>query len=281
GPRRYARATCATGRARTGRCRGTASRSHSCRYAATRPPRRRAGSGPQWRIGLAWCHGRLSHTRQHARSRSMAGSSGCAACNARIVARNGGESMEISGRSVLVTGGAHRVGRALSVALADAGMRVAINYNAASAEADALVRELSARGHDCRGYKADLTQPEAPRSLVESVTRDFGGLDVLINSAAVMRRTPVDDVTVAEWDSMFALNLRAPFFLAQAARPHLRSAKGCIVNLADLAAFETWPEYIPHGISKAGVVQMTRALAHAFAPDVRVNAIAPGAVLLP
>lgn len=189
--------------------------------------------------------------------------------------------MEISGRSVLVTGGAHRVGRALSVALADAGMRVAINYNAASAEADALVRELSAKGHDCRGYQADLTQPDAPRSLVESVTRDFGGLDVLINSAAVMRRTPVDDVTVAEWDSMFALNLRAPFFLAQAARPHLRSARGCIVNLADLAAFETWPEYIPHGISKAGVVQMTRALARAFAPDVRVNAIAPGAVLLP
>jgi len=189
--------------------------------------------------------------------------------------------MEISGRIALVTGGAHRVGRALSVALARAGMRVAINYNSASAEADALVRELSADGHDCRAYEADLTQPDAPQSLVESVTRDFGGLDVLVNSAAVMRRTPVDDITVAEWDSMFALNLRAPFFLAQAARPYLRNAKGCIVNLADLAAFETWPEYIPHGISKAGVVQMTRALARAFAPDVRVNAIAPGAVLLP
>jgi pteridine reductase len=189
--------------------------------------------------------------------------------------------MEISGRIALVTGGAHRVGRALSVALASAGMRVAINYNSASTEADALVHELSASGHDCRAYKGDLTQPDAPRLLVETVVRDFGGLDVLVNSAAVMRRTPVDDVTVAEWDSMFALNLRAPFFLAQAARPYLRGANGCVVNLADLAAFETWPEYIPHGITKAGIVQMTRALARAFAPEVRVNAIAPGAVLLP
>lgn len=189
--------------------------------------------------------------------------------------------MEISGRIAIVTGGAHRVGRALSTALADAGMRVAINYYSAKAEADALVRDLRAGGHECRAYRGDLTDPDAPASLIDAVTRDFGGLDVLINSAAVMHRTPADDVSVAEWDSMFALNLRAPFFLAQAARPHLQSVKGCIVNLADLAAFETWPEYIPHGITKAGVVQMTRALAHAFAPDVRVNAIAPGAVLLP
>ncbi|HEY5087599.1 MAG TPA: SDR family oxidoreductase [Gemmatimonadaceae bacterium] len=189
--------------------------------------------------------------------------------------------MEISGRIALVTGGAHRVGRAITTALADAGMRVAINYNSAASEADALVADLSKRGHECRSYKADLTQQDSPRSIVDAVARDFGGLDVLVNSAAVMQRTPVDDVSVTEWDAMFALNLRAPFFLAQAARPWLRAAKGSIVNLADLAAFETWPEYIPHGISKAGVVQMTRALAHAFAPDIRVNAIAPGAVLLP
>lgn len=160
-------------------------------------------------------------------------------------------------------------------------MRVAINYNSASTEADQLVRELSALGHECRAYAGDLTRPETAGSLIDSVVHDFGGLDVLVNSAAVMRRTPVDEVTVEEWDAIFALNLRAPFFLAQAARPYLRSSGGCVVNLADLAAFETWPEYIPHGISKAGIVQMTRALARAFAPDVRVNAIAPGAVLLP
>jgi pteridine reductase len=189
--------------------------------------------------------------------------------------------MELAGRTALVTGGAHRVGRALSTALAEAGMRVAIHYNSASAEADALERELAARGSECRTYQADLTRPEAPASLIAAVTGDFGGLDVLVNSAAVMLRTPVDTVTPDEWDAMFALNLRAPFFVSQAARAALQAAHGCIVNLADLAAFETWPEYIPHGISKAAVVQMTRALARAFAPDVRVNAIAPGAVLLP
>ena len=189
--------------------------------------------------------------------------------------------MELRGRVALVTGGAHRVGRALSTALAHAGMRVAINYHSASAEADALVAQLAAEGHEMRAYQGDLTQAEAPASLVAAVTSDFGGLDVLVNSAAVMLLTPVDEITVAKWDSIFALNLRAPFFMSQAAHPWLRKVNGSIVNLADLAAFETWPDYIPHGISKAGIVQMTRAMARAFAPEVRVNAIAPGAVLLP
>lgn len=189
--------------------------------------------------------------------------------------------METTGRVALVTGGAHRVGRALSTALANAGMRLAIDYKSSSAEADSLVRELTAAGRECRAYQYDLTRPDSPASIIADVTRDFGGIDVLVNSAAVMRRTPMDDVTVNEWDEIFALNLRAPFFLSQAAHPWLKKAHGCIVNLADLAAYETWPEYIPHGISKAGIVQMTRAMARVFAPEVRVNAIAPGAVLLP
>ena len=189
--------------------------------------------------------------------------------------------MDLNGRVALVTGGAHRVGRALSTALAGAGMRVAIDYHASKTEATSLVTELTAAGHECRAYQCDLAQPDSPSSLIARVTRDFGRLDVLVNSAAIMQRTPVDEVTVQQWDAMFALNLRAPFFLSQAAHPWLSKAHGCIVNLADLAAFETWPDYIPHGISKAGIVQMTRAMARVFAPDVRVNAIAPGAVLLP
>lgn len=189
--------------------------------------------------------------------------------------------MELAGRIALVTGGAHRVGAALTTALANAGMRVAINYNSSSVEADALVRGLSAAGHEARAYRSDLTRADSPASLIAAVARDFGGVDVLVNSAAIMQRTPLDAVSTEQWDAIFALNLRAPFFLAQAAAPWLRAARGCIVNLADLAAFETWPEYVPHGISKAGVVQMTRALARSLAPEVRVNAIAPGAVLLP
>lgn len=109
----------------------------------------------------------------------------------------------------------------------------------------------------------------------------FGGLDVLVNSAAVMLRMPFGDTTEEDWEKVMTLNLRAPFFLSQAAAPRLRDARGVIVNIADLAAFETWPAYIPHGISKSGIVHLTRSLARVLAPDVRVAAIAPGTVLLP
>jgi pteridine reductase len=189
--------------------------------------------------------------------------------------------MELAGRVALVTGGAHRVGAALTRALAQAGMRVAFSYHSASSEADALVAELHAAGMHGIAFASELTRPGAPARLVADVVAHFGQLDLLVNSAAVMMRTPVDEVTVDQWDAMFALNLRAPFFLAQAAHPWLARTRGAIVNIADLAAFETWPAYVPHGISKAGVVQMTRALARVFAPDVRVNAVAPGAVLPP
>lgn len=160
-------------------------------------------------------------------------------------------------------------------------MRVAVHYHAAAREADELVTELRSTGGDAFAFRADLTRTEAAPELISAVADHFGALDLLVNSAAVMLRTPVGEVTVEQWDAMFALNLRAPFFLSQAARPRLVQSRGAIVNIADLAAFETWPAYVPHSISKAGVVQMTRALAHALAPDIRVNAIAPGAVLLP
>lgn len=189
--------------------------------------------------------------------------------------------MQLAGRVALVTGGAHRVGRALTEALSDAGMRVAVHYHDAAQEADELVDELRSKGMGAACFRADLSRPEAPSPLISAVTDHFGSLDLLVNSAAVMWRTPIGEVTVEQWDAMFALNLRAPFFLSQAARPWLAQSKGAIVSISDLAAYETWPAYVPHSISKAGVVQMTRALAHALAPDIRVNAIAPGAVLLP
>ena len=123
--------------------------------------------------------------------------------------------------------------------------------------------------------------PATGPRLVEHTVKVFGALDVLVNSAAVMLRTPVGEVLVEDWDAMFALNLRAPFFLSQVAARAMGERGGAIVNIADLAAFETWRGYIPHSITKAGIVQMTRGLAHALAPKVRVNAIAPGPVLLP
>ena len=187
--------------------------------------------------------------------------------------------MDLRGRVALVTGAGRRVGRALAVALGAEGMTVAVHYHASDAGARETARTIEGKGGKASLVKADLTGDTAAR-LIDDVVRQLGGLDVLVNSSAVMERTPLGEVTVAQWDAMMALNLRAPFLLSQAAAPHLARARGAIVNIADLAAFETWPAYIPHGISKAGVVYMTRALARTLAPDVRVNGIAPGAVLL-
>ena len=189
--------------------------------------------------------------------------------------------MELHGRTALVTGAGHRVGRAIALALGGKGMRVAVHYNAAAEDAQETVRLIGNAGGEAQAIGGDLTDPRVPSSLIAEVVSRFGALDVLVNSAAVMVRTPFGEVTPEQWDHIMALNMRAPFFLAQAAAPHLRAAKGVVVNIADLAAFETWPAYLPHGISKSGVVHLTRSLARVMAPDVRVAAIAPGTVLLP
>lgn len=159
-------------------------------------------------------------------------------------------------------------------------MRVAVHYHGAEVGAQETADAIRAVGGEAVTVRADLREAGAPKRLVAEVVRRLGSLDVLVNSAAVMIRTPLEDVTEQVWDEIFALNLRAPFFCVQAAVEHMQEG-GVIINIADLAAFETWTGYIPHGASKAGVVHMTRALAKRLAPRVRVNAIAPGAVLLP
>jgi pteridine reductase len=189
--------------------------------------------------------------------------------------------MELRGRIALVTGAGHRVGRAIAVALGARGMRVVVHYRRAAAEAQETARRIVEAGGEAALVAGDLAEPGAPDRVVFEAVERFGGLDVLVNSAAVMERTPVGEVTEEAWDAMFAVNLRAPFFASQAAARAMGERGGAIVNLADLAALETWPGYVPHGISKAGVVQMTRALARVLAPRVRVNAVAPGVVLLP
>jgi pteridine reductase len=191
--------------------------------------------------------------------------------------------MTLSGRVALVTGGGRRVGQAIAIALGARGMRVAVHFNRSREGADETVRAIREAGGEAEAFGADLTDAGAIPTLVEDVVVHFGGLDALINSAAVMERTPFGEVSAEMWDGIMALNLRAPFLLAQSAAPHLTRASGggAVVNIADLAAFETWPGYIPHGVSKAGVVYLTRALARVMAPAVRVSGIAPGTVLLP
>jgi NAD(P)-dependent dehydrogenase (short-subunit alcohol dehydrogenase family) len=189
--------------------------------------------------------------------------------------------MELAGRSALVTGSGVRVGRALALALGARGMRVAVHYHGSEAGAHEVAREIERAGGHARCFQADLSQPDGPTLLAAQVLDAFGGLDVLVNSAALMLRTPFGEVSPEQWERIFALNLRAPFFAAQAAARAMGERGGAIVNIADLAAFETWPAYVPHGISKAGVVNLTRSLARVLAPKIRVNGIAPGTVLLP
>ena len=188
--------------------------------------------------------------------------------------------MEIAGRIALVTGAGKRVGRALALGLARAGARVAVHFHASTAGALETVAAIRDAGGNARAFSADLADPHAAGTLVDSVADSLGGLDILVNSSGIMQRVALADVTPANWDTTFAVNLRSQFFTSQAAARRMANG-GVIVNMADLAAFEAWTEYIPHCVSKAGVVALTQALAHALGPRIRVNAIAPGAVLLP
>lgn len=189
--------------------------------------------------------------------------------------------MQLAGRVALVTGAGHRVGRALALALAGRKAQVAIHYNASATDAEATLAAVRALGVRGELFPADLSDAAAARALPGRVAEAFGQLDVVVNCAAIMVRATVEETTVQQWDTIFDLNLRAAFFVAQGAAPHLRRVKGKIVNLADVGGMEPWPGYAAHSISKAGVVMLTKVLALGLAPEITVNAISPGAVLPP
>ena len=191
--------------------------------------------------------------------------------------------MKLAGTAALVTGAGRRLGQAIAVGLAQAGCDVAVHYHGSADGAAATARDIRAAAKERRAelLRADLSDAAAARGLADQAATALGRLDIVVNSAAIMVRQPLETVTPESWDATMDLNLRAAFFVSQGALPHLRRAKGKIVNLADVAGFEPWPAYVPHCVSKAGVVMLTKALARALAPDVTVNAVAPGPVLLP
>ncbi len=190
--------------------------------------------------------------------------------------------MELAGRVALVTGAGARLGQAIALGLAGAGCDVAVHYYGSRAGADETVRGIRALGRRAEALPADLREGRVAQQLAPRAAGAFGSrLDIVVNSAAVMVRQPVEAVTPESWDATLDLNLRAGFFVAQGAVPLLRAARGRIVNIADVAGFEPWAQYVPHCVSKAGVVMLTRALAKALAPEIAVNAVAPGPVLLP
>ncbi len=186
----------------------------------------------------------------------------------------------LQGRVALVTGAAKRIGRAVAVRLATEGADVVIHYNRSKAEANGAVAEIEKLGRKSVALQADLCSLTDIKHLFQQTAEQFGRLDILVNSAANFLPAHLADTTEKMWDAALDANLKAPFFCAQAAAPLLKQSHGVIINFADIGGILPWPGYIPHCASKAGVIMLTKCLAKALSPEVRVNAVAPGTITM-
>ncbi len=183
---------------------------------------------------------------------------------------------------MLITGGARRVGAQMVRALHHAGANVLLHHRSSAAAAQALTAELNGmRPGSVANHGADLLDPRTADSLVEAALRAFGRLDILINNASTFYPTPIGEVTFAHWDDLMGSNLKAPFFLSQAAAPALRRQRGLIINMVDIHALRPLKRHPVYSMAKAGLAMLTRSLARELGPEIRVNGIAPGPVLWP
>lgn len=187
-------------------------------------------------------------------------------------------SSSLHGKSALVTGGARRIGRAISLALARAGADVALTYRASQAEAAQTAAEIEALGVRALAIDCDVRAEDSVQRAVDAAVAAFGRLDLLINNAAVFVSAPLGEITLGEWDSVFATNARGPFLMARAALPHLRAARGRIVNIGSLGGLHAWPGHAHYCSSKAALHMLTQTMARAFAPEISVNCVAPGSI---
>jgi pteridine reductase len=189
--------------------------------------------------------------------------------------------MDLHGTVALVTGGAHRLGRAISLALGQAGANVVVHYNRSAEQAQVVLHELEALGVQSVAVAGDLSHVAEVERVVDTAVARWGRLDILVNNAGIWGSTPIGAVTEERWSELLDTNLRSAFFAAQRATPALRAAGGAIINIADVGALRPWRNHTPYLISKGGMITLTQALAKDLAPEVRVNAVAPGAALLP
>jgi pteridine reductase len=183
--------------------------------------------------------------------------------------------------TALVTGGARRIGRAITLGLAREGYDVLIQYHQSEDAAHQVVREVEMLGQRAIAVQGDLADARAVDIVAEALKDRFGTLDLLVNNASLFEPRQLLQVEEEEWDRVMAVNLKAPFLLLKATAPLLKAAQGSVINLVDLSAMQPWAEYAHHAVSKAGLLHLTRIMARAMAPQVRVNAIAPGTVLPP
>ena len=190
--------------------------------------------------------------------------------------------MELDGKVAIVTGGAVRLGKALALALAEHGARLVIHYGSSAGPAQETVTEIKAMGSEALAIQADLSQSGQAASIVERAVAHFGQVDILVNSAAIFEPGNWDDTTEANWDRHFAINLKSPFFLSQAFAKHVgREGAGHIVNITDWRGVRPGTGHVAYTLTKAGLIAMTKSLALALAPNIQVNAIAPGMILPP
>lgn len=188
----------------------------------------------------------------------------------------------LQGQVALVTGAGKRIGRGIALALAGAGARVVVNYKTSEAEASSVVHQIERGSGQALAVQADVSRPDEVKRLVGAAERGFGPVDILVNNAGIFASFDWEKIGEADWDRFMDVNLKAQFFCAQAVAPGMkRRGRGTIVNLASLGGLLVWPAYIPYCVSKAGVIHLTRLLARALGPEVRVNAVAPGTIQFP
>lgn len=185
----------------------------------------------------------------------------------------------LQGQVALVTGAARRLGRVIALTLARAGANVVVNYHRSRAEALATAREIAALGVEVLAVRADVAKPAQVQAMFRAVERRFGRLDILVNNAGVFFRGKWDQLREKDWDRVLDVNLKGTFFCAQAAARLMRRQKrGHIINISSLGGLQAWPSYAHYCASKAAAIMLTRCLAKALAPHIRVNSVAPGTI---
>ena len=190
--------------------------------------------------------------------------------------------MDVKGKLALVTGAGVRVGREIALTLARRGMDLAIHYNQSAEPAGETAEAARAEGVRAESFQGDLADVGTIHGMIERIDAVFGRLDVLVNSAAIFPRTPWEEIDEPTWDRTIDVNLKAPFFTAwHAARLMRRNGGGKIVNIADWAGLRPYRNYLPYVVSKGGIITMTKAMARELGPEITVNAVAPGPVMLP
>jgi NAD(P)-dependent dehydrogenase (short-subunit alcohol dehydrogenase family) len=182
-------------------------------------------------------------------------------------------------RRALVTGAAKRIGRRLALGLAAAGADVAITYNGSKQEAQETVEGLQQLNVRAMAVACDVRNIDSVQAAVAAVVERFGGLDILVNNAGTFETAVLQSITLTQWDKMFETNTRGPFLMAQAAYPHLREARGRIINIGSLGGMHPWATHAHYCTSKAALHMLTQTMAKAFAPEISVNCVAPGMVV--